>query len=146
MSFKYSRKINYYETDRMGVVHHSDYIRFLEEARCRWLESLSFSMEKIEGLGYTIPTLEVYCKYKYHVTSGDEITIKPSVVEYNGVRMKINYEVLEAKTGKTVIEAWTTHCFTNRELKPANMKKNNKDIYELFENLFNEAKNMMEIK
>ena len=37
MSFTYKRIINYYETDRMGVVHHSNYIRFLEEARCRWL-------------------------------------------------------------------------------------------------------------
>ena len=42
MSFKYERKINYYETDRMGVVHHSNYIRFLEEARSRWMECLFF--------------------------------------------------------------------------------------------------------
>ena len=33
----YERKINYYETDKMGVVHHSNYIRFLEEARCYWM-------------------------------------------------------------------------------------------------------------
>ena len=135
MSFKYSRKINYYETDRMGVVHHSNYIRYLEEARCKWLEHYNFPMERIEELGYTIPVLEVDCKYKYHITSGDEITIKPSIAEYNGVRMKINYEVLDAKTGKVVIEAWTKHCFTNRELKPVNMKKNNKEINELFEKI-----------
>ena len=47
MSFSYTRKINYYETDKMGVVHHSNYIRFLEEARCRWLEELNISMEKL---------------------------------------------------------------------------------------------------
>lgn len=34
MDFVFERKINYYETDRMGVVHHSNYIRYLEEARC----------------------------------------------------------------------------------------------------------------
>ena len=50
MSFSYTRKINYYETDKMGVVHHSNYIRFLEEARCRWLEELNISMEKLEEL------------------------------------------------------------------------------------------------
>ena len=48
MSFKYERKINYYETDRMGVVHHSNYIRFLEEARSRWMEELNIPMEKLE--------------------------------------------------------------------------------------------------
>ena len=75
MSFSYTRKINYYETDKMGVVHHSNYIRFLEEARCRWLEELNISMEKLEGLCYTIPTLEVNFKYKYHITIGYIITI-----------------------------------------------------------------------
>ena len=44
----FERKINYYETDKMGVVHHSNYIRFLEEARSRWMESFNLSMEKLE--------------------------------------------------------------------------------------------------
>ena len=79
MSFTYKRKINYYETDKMGIVHHSNYIRFIEESRSRWLEELNISMEKLEQLCYTIPTLEVNCKYKYHVTSGDTIIIEPSI-------------------------------------------------------------------
>lgn len=94
MSFSYTRKINYYETDKMGVVHHSNYIRFLEEARCRWLEELNISMEKLEELGYTIPTLEVNCKYKYHITSGDIITIEPKITEFNGVRMTVTIMLL----------------------------------------------------
>lgn len=138
MPFKYERKINYYETDRMGVVHHSNYIRFLEEARCRWLEELNISMEKLENMGYTIPTLEVNCKYKNHVTSGDMIIIKPRISEYNGVRMKVSYEVLNKKTGEIVIEAWTKHCFTNTSIKPINMKKNNERIHSIFEKLLNE--------
>ena len=36
MNFIYERKVNYYETDKMGVVHHSNYIRYMEEARCTW--------------------------------------------------------------------------------------------------------------
>ena len=100
MSFSYTRKINYYETDKMGVVHHSNYIRFLEEARCRWLEELNISMEKLEELGYTIPTLEVNCKYKYHITSGDIITIEPKITEFNGVRMTVTYNVIDKKTEK----------------------------------------------
>ena len=45
--FKYERTINYYETDKMGIVHHSNYIRFLEEARCRWLDSIDLNMAKL---------------------------------------------------------------------------------------------------
>ena len=137
MEFEYKREINYYETDKMGVVHHSNYIRFLEEARCKWLKELGISMEYLEKNGYTIPTLEVNCQYKNHVTSGDTIIIKPIVTEYNSVRMTVSYEVTNSETGNEVIKAWTKHCFTNRELKPINMKKNNIKIHNIFEELKN---------
>jgi len=48
MEFIYERKINYYETDRMGVVHHSNYIRYLEEARTEWLEVLNMPFDLLE--------------------------------------------------------------------------------------------------
>ena len=44
--FIFERKINYYETDRMGVVHHSNYIRFLEEARCALLEKIGIRVRE----------------------------------------------------------------------------------------------------
>ena len=139
MDFVYERIINYYETDRMGIAHHSNYIRFLEEARCRWLEYLGISMEELEEKGYTIPTLEVYCKYKNHVTSGDTITIVPRITKFNGVRMKVEYQVRNKITNDEVISAWTTHCFTNQELKPVNIKKHNEEVYKIFDEI-NEQK------
>lgn len=139
MNFEFRRKINYYETDRMGIVHHSNYIRFLEEARCEWLKVFDISMEKLENEGITIPTLEVKCIYKYPVTSGDNILIKPIISNFNGVKMTIDYVVYDEKTGKVVIEGYTKHCFTNRELKPINIKKNNIEFYTMFEELYNES-------
>lgn len=141
MSFKYERRINYYETDRMGVVHHSNYIRFLEEARSRWMEELNIPMEKLENEGFTISTLEVDCKYKHHVTSGDIIVIEPYISEFNGIRMTVNYNVTNKKTGDIVIDAFTKHCFTDRTLRPINMKKKNIEIYNIFEKLYEENKN-----
>lgn len=141
MSFKYERKINYYETDRMGVVHHSNYIRFLEEARSRWMEELNIPMENLEGEGFKIPTLEVDCKYKHHVTSGDIIVIEPYISEFNGIRMTVNYNVTNKKTGDIVIDAFTKHCFTDRTLRPINMKKKNIEIYNIFEKLYEENEN-----
>ena len=70
-------------------------------------------------------------------TSGDILIIKPIVTEYNGVRMMVSYEVKEEKIGKEVIKAWTKHCFTNKELRPINMKKSNTKIHNIFENLKN---------
>ena len=137
MEFTYERKINYYETDKMGIVHHSNYIRFLEEARCRWLESAQMPFYVMEENGVTIPVLGVNCTYKNHVTFGDTILIKPYVKEYSGVRMTIGYEVIEKETGKTVIIAETKHCFTDKNLKPINLKKYAPHFSEKYEILLN---------
>lgn len=136
MEFEYRRRINYYETDKMGIVHHSNYIRFLEEARTYWMDEMNMSMAELEKEGITIPTLEVDCKYKNPVTEGDVIIIRHKITEFNGVRMLVEYNVTEEKTGKTVIEAYTRHCFTNKELRPINLKKHNLKYYNEFEKFF----------
>ena len=135
MDFIFERKINYYETDKMGVVHHSNYIRYMEEARCAWLESIGMQFSVLEENGVTIPVIGVYCEYKNHVTFDDIITIKPSVMEYTGVRMTIQYDVKDKKTGKTVIIAETKHCFTNKDLRPVNLKKYAKEFSDKFQDL-----------
>ena len=135
MDFIFERKINYYETDKMGVVHHSNYIRYMEEARCDWLESIGMPFSVLEENGVTIPVIGVYCEYKNHVTFDDIITIKPSVMEYTGVRMTIQYDVKNKKTGKTVIIAETKHCFTNKDLRPVNLKKYAKEFSDKFQDL-----------
>ena len=84
MSYLFERRINYYETDRMGVVHHSNYIRYLEEARCFWLEELQMPFSLFEEKGITIPVLGVNCRYQYHVTFDDTIQIYVSIKEYTG--------------------------------------------------------------
>ena len=135
MSFVYERTINYYETDRMGVVHHSNYIRFLEEARCYYLRNADMPFEKFEEQGITIPVLEVKCKYKQHVTFSDTICIKVIVKEFNGVRLTIGYEVKDKKTGNDVIIAETKHCFTDKNLRPVNLKKHCPEFSDKFEAL-----------
>lgn len=139
MGYLYERKINYYETDRMGVVHHSNYIRYMEEARCGWMEALGIPMSLLEERGFTIPTLEINVKYLYHVTSGDVIEIRPSVTEYNGVRMTVSYEIRDRKTGKQVAEALSRHCFTTRELRPVNMKKHDPEVNGIMQSLLEET-------
>ena len=135
MKFVFERKINYYETDKMGVVHHSNYIRYMEEARCAWLESIEMPFSVLEENDITIPVLGVNCSYKYHVTFDDTIIIKPFVKEYTGVRMTVGYEVEDKKTGKIILTGETKHCFTNKSLKPINLKKYNLEFSNKFQKL-----------
>ena len=135
MEFTYEIRINYYETDKMVVVHHSNYIRYMEEARCSWLDYIGMPFSILEENEITIPVLGVNCNYKYHVTFGDTIIITLFVKEYSGVRMTVGYNIKDKKNNKIVLTGETKHCFTNKELKPINLKKHNKEFSDKFENL-----------
>ena len=135
MSFKYERKINYYETDKMGIVHHSNYIRFLEEARCKLLSDIGIPYSYFEESGIMIPVLGVNCSFKQHVTFDDTILIKPFVKEFNGLRLTMGYLVTNKKNGNIVLTGETKHCFTDINLKPIRLQKQFPDIFEKFETL-----------
>ena len=119
----FERKINYYETDKMGVVHHSNYIRYFEEARCAWLEDIGLPVDLLEKNGITTPVLGFSTEYKHHVTFGDTIVIKLFIKEYTSVRMTVGYEVPNKETGELVNIAESKHCFTTKELKPISLKR-----------------------
>ena len=138
MDYIYERKINYYETDKMGVVHHSNYIRFLEEARCYFLEYLNFSYSEFEKLGVGIPVTNVDVSYKTPVTYNDTICIKVYIKNYTGVRLTVGYDVTDKKTGLTVITAETKHCFTSSDLRPVNLKKYSEEFHTKYTNLVKE--------
>ena len=133
----YERKINYYETDGMGIVHHSNYIRYLEEARCYWLDQYDMSYSAFEKEGINIPVLAVNCEYKHHVAFDDTIQIKVFIKKYNGVRMTIGYDVRDKNNGKLVIMAETKHCFTDKNLRAVNLKKHLPEFDEKFRDLEN---------
>ena len=132
MNYIFERKINYYETDRMGIVHHSNYIRFLEEARCAFLDALDMPYSMLESLGIMIPVLGVQCDFKHHVTFNDTILIDVSIKAFNGVRLVMQYTITEKNSGNLVLVGETKHCFTNTDLKPINLKKHFANIYEKF--------------
>ena len=61
---KYRHIVQYYETDKMGITHHSNYIRWMEEARIDFLRQIGWDYAKLESLGIISPVIAVDCKYK----------------------------------------------------------------------------------
>ena len=134
MDFIFERKINYYETDKMGIVHHSNYIRFLEEARCKMLEQFEMPYSSFESNGIMIPVLGVNCSFKHHVTFNDIILIEPYVKQFNGVRLTMGYSITNKKTGNIVLTGETKHCFTDTSLKPIRLQNHIPEFYDKFIN------------
>lgn len=119
----YEHKIQYYETDKMGITHHSNYIRFMEEARVDWLDKIGWSFAKLESMGLTSPVLSVKCEYKKSTTYSNIILIKTSLDSYNGIKMKIKYEMTNKETDEVVAIGETQHCFLNDKGFPIIIKK-----------------------
>ncbi|MCD8017241.1 MAG: acyl-CoA thioesterase [Oscillospiraceae bacterium] len=127
----YVRKPFYYETDRMGVVHHSNYIRWLEEARIDFITKLGAPYSRLDAVGVEIPVISAECEYKLPVRYGDEVGIKTALSFFNGVRMTFSYEIYFTDSGKLSARGQTSHCFVDAAtMRPLNLKKRCLEYYE----------------
>lgn len=127
----YERKVAYYETDRMGIVHHSNYIRWLEEARLYYMDCIGLDYEWIEENGILIPVLTAECKYRIPFRYGDTFLVYPRLTKFNGVKMCMDYEIYKKDSDYLHSTASTSHCFVDTELKPINIKKHDFEIYSI---------------
>ncbi|MBF8807346.1 MAG: acyl-CoA thioesterase [Enterococcus lacertideformus] len=113
----YIREPFYYETDQMGIIHHSNYIRWLEESRVALLDHLGFSYKKIEELGVIIPVLEVTCHYKEMIHYGETVCVMPKIEKYSNTRLNFSYEIYSLNDGKLRTTGSSKHCFLLAETK-----------------------------
>ena len=120
---KYIHKVNYYETDKMGVTHHSNYIRWMEEARIDFLEQIGLGYKKLEDDGIISPVIGVECDYKVPTTFDDKIEIDVKVEEFKGVKLILKYIMTNVETNEVVLTGKTKHCFIDKNNKPLVLKK-----------------------
>jgi acyl-CoA thioester hydrolase len=116
---EYIHKVKYYECDRMGITHHSNYIRIMEEARVDLLDRLGYGFEKIEADGVVSPVIEVKCQYRKSTTFQDEIRVEVSLKK--ATVFKITYSYVGRKGDDVVFTGESTHCFmeNGKPVKPA---------------------------
>lgn len=128
----YRHKVQYYETDQMGIVHHSNYIRWFEEARTNILEQLGMGYDEMERQGIMIPVLGVEADYLRMVHFGDTVSIRTKLQEYNGIKLTLEYEIVDEQTGMVHCRGLTKHCFLNKKGRPVSLKKDHPSINALF--------------
>lgn len=134
----YEHKVQYYETDQMGVVHHSNYIRWFEEARTYILEQAGFGYDKMEQLGIISPVLEVSAQYRSMTRYPETVIVETKISAYNGVRMTVDYVIKDRDTGEVRCTGQTKHCFLSREGKLIQMSKEHPRIDDMVAGLLEE--------
>ncbi|MFC0233150.1 acyl-CoA thioesterase [Vagococcus entomophilus] len=131
----YTHLAQYYETDQMGIIHHSNYIRWFEEARSDLLDQLHFGYNVMEKKGVMIPVTEVTCTYKSMVHYNDSVYILPKITEFNGIRLTISYEIIDTNTKELRAQGTSSHCFLSRQQKIISIKKKHPEIFAIFEQI-----------
>lgn len=130
----YKHTVQYYETDKMGITHHSNYIRWMEEARVAFLAEIGYGYDKLEEDGIISPVIGIACDYKHATTFADVVTIDVRVQEFKGVRLKLRY-IMTNEAGETVCEAYSEHCFLNEEGRPILLKRQFPEFCEVLTSL-----------
>ena len=85
--------IRYYETDQMGIVHHSNYIRFFECGRSDMMQKAGLPIEIIEKEGVMLPVISVECHYKHPAYMGDRIRIVTSIDKVPMAKLVVKSEI-----------------------------------------------------
>ncbi len=123
----YRHEVKYYECDRMGITHHSNYIRFMEEARVDWMDQLGYGFDRMEAEGVVSPVVEVECRYRHTSTFKDTIEIEVTVAQLTALKITFNYTM--RVDGQTVCTATSTHCFLEQG-RPVSLEKRFPELYD----------------
>ncbi len=92
------RRIYYYDTDCGGVVYYANYLKFLEEARTKYMEERGLSLKGLmdKNIMFAIRRQEI--EYKAPAVYGDILEIKTRVLEVTGFRIRFVYEIRNQKS------------------------------------------------
>ena len=106
-------RVRYAETDRMGLLHHANYLVYFEQARTELLRSFGLSYRDLEDKGYLLVLTKVEVRYKRPAHYDDLLTVRTTVAKTTAVRIDHAYEV--RRDGALIAEGNTTLACVDRE-------------------------------
>jgi acyl-CoA thioester hydrolase len=124
------------ETDQMGIVHHSNYYAYFEEARTQFIKASGMSYSEMEERGVMLPLVESSCKYIQGAKYEDELIIKTWIKELTPIKVEFNYSVIRERDQKEIAKGSTLHAFVDSNFKIVNIRKKNSEIFERLEFLY----------
>ncbi len=126
--YEYTREVFYYETDGMRVVHHANYIRWMEEARTAYFAAIGMPYEITESRGVMGPVLSVNARFKHSSRFGERFTVITRMTKYTGAKFTMKYEVIN-ESGELLCEAESLHGFINNDYRPVSLARALPDLH-----------------
>jgi acyl-CoA thioester hydrolase len=111
-------RVRYAETDKMGIVHHSNYLIWFEVGRSEFCRARGFSyLEMEEKEDALMLVAEVYCRYKSPAYYEDLVTIRTNVADIRSRSLRFIYEIFRSSDQTLLVEGETLHVVTDRNKK-----------------------------
>lgn len=101
-------RVNYSETDQMGVVYHARHVVWLDIARTEHLRANGFSYRELEERGIRLVVTELHVRYSGAARYDDVITIRCRVKEAASRRVTFSYRLELAESATPIADAETT--------------------------------------
>ena len=108
-------RVRYAETDRMGFLHHANYLVYFEQARTELLRDAGKTYKDLEDAGFFLVVAKMEVKYRLPAHYDDVLTVRTTVTRTSPVRLEHKYEVMRA--GATIAEGATTLACVDAEGK-----------------------------
>jgi acyl-CoA thioester hydrolase len=112
-SFETRIRVEYHHTDQMGIVHHSNYVKFFEVARTEWLRQAGLTYAEMERRGVMMPIVDVQIKYRQPAYYDELIKVKAIVEEMPMARMTFKYEI-RGEDDRDIASGLTTLGFIDK--------------------------------
>lgn len=110
--------VRYAETDAMGVVHHSAYLVWFEEARSEFMRRRGGNYAEVEAAGYFFAVTEVEARFHAPARYGHAVIVRAWVEEARSRGFTFAYEVRHADTGQRLVTGRTKHLCLDRQGRP----------------------------
>ena len=113
-----SVRVRYAETDKMGVVYHSNYLIWFEIGRTDWLRDTGWTYREMEADGIQLPVIEAHCEYKQGARYDDDIEIRTRARKLSPVRVQFDYEATRRADGALLATGHTVHVICGSNGRP----------------------------
>jgi acyl-CoA thioester hydrolase len=111
-------RVAYSDTDQMGVMHHSNYLRYFEMARYELLRDMGISYSEIENDGVIMPVIQANVDYKKPVVYDQQIQIETRIALNKGPRMVFTSDMFD-EAGEIICKSEITIAYVNKENRRA---------------------------
>ena len=125
-----SVRVRYAETDKMGVVYHSNYLIWFEIGRTDWLRATGWTYREMEAEGIQLPVIEVHCRYRSGARYDDDVEILTRARRVSPVRVQFDYEATRRADGALLATGYSVHATVDSDGRPRRMPAKVKDLFE----------------